>query len=139
MIEWASQFYKKWKLPSSLMLNNSLVILFTLSSRPMILFRPCHCYLFIPSYLFCFSIQIVNPHLLKDLTERGLWNEEMKNQIIACNGSIQVQNEKKKGRGELTEYWYFLTYPRQWRKRMTIHCGHIGLYRSVHFCSFAHS
>lgn len=39
-----------------------------------------------------FSIQIVNPHLLKDLTERGLWNEEMKNQIIACNGSIQVQN-----------------------------------------------
>ncbi|XP_045433398.1 ribonucleoside-diphosphate reductase large subunit isoform X3 [Pipistrellus kuhlii] len=32
---------------------------------------------------------IVNPHLLKDLTERGLWNEEMKNQIIACNGSIQ--------------------------------------------------
>lgn len=31
----------------------------------------------------------MNPHLLKDLTERGLWNEEMKNQIIACNGSIQ--------------------------------------------------
>uniref|UniRef100_F7A4H4 Ribonucleoside-diphosphate reductase n=1 Tax=Monodelphis domestica TaxID=13616 RepID=F7A4H4_MONDO len=35
------------------------------------------------------KIAIVNPHLLKDLTERGLWNEEMKNQIIACNGSIQ--------------------------------------------------
>lgn len=35
------------------------------------------------------EFQIVNPHLLKDLTERGLWNEEMKNQIIACNGSIQ--------------------------------------------------
>lgn len=35
-------------------------------------------------------LQIVNPHLLKDLTERGLWNEEMKNQIIAHNGSIQV-------------------------------------------------
>lgn len=70
------------------------MILFTLSSKTVIPFRPCH--LFIPSHLFCFSIQIVNPHLLKDLTERGLWNEEMKNQIIACNGSIQVQNENKK-------------------------------------------
>lgn len=37
-------------------------------------------------------LQIVNPHLLKDLTERGLWNEEMKNQLIAQNGSIQVPN-----------------------------------------------
>uniref|UniRef100_A0A8C5M7M2 Ribonucleoside-diphosphate reductase n=1 Tax=Leptobrachium leishanense TaxID=445787 RepID=A0A8C5M7M2_9ANUR len=35
------------------------------------------------------GLWIVNPHLLKDLTERGLWNEEMKNQIISCNGSIQ--------------------------------------------------
>lgn len=35
-------------------------------------------------------LQIVNPHLLKDLTERGLWNEDMKNQLIAQNGSIQV-------------------------------------------------
>lgn len=35
-------------------------------------------------------LQVVNPHLLKDLTERGLWSEEMKNQIIAHNGSIQV-------------------------------------------------
>ncbi|NXU57091.1 RIR1 reductase, partial [Turnix velox] len=34
-------------------------------------------------------LQVVNPHLLKDLTERSLWNEEMKNQIIAHNGSIQ--------------------------------------------------
>uniref|UniRef100_A0A672JP64 Ribonucleoside-diphosphate reductase n=1 Tax=Salarias fasciatus TaxID=181472 RepID=A0A672JP64_SALFA len=37
------------------------------------------------------EFQIVNPHLLKDLTEKGLWNEEMKNQLIAHNGSIQVQ------------------------------------------------
>uniref|UniRef100_A0A9J7YJF6 Ribonucleoside-diphosphate reductase n=1 Tax=Cyprinus carpio carpio TaxID=630221 RepID=A0A9J7YJF6_CYPCA len=36
------------------------------------------------------EFQIVNPHLLKDLTERGLWNEEMKNQLIAQNGSIQA-------------------------------------------------
>ncbi|XP_072900520.1 ribonucleoside-diphosphate reductase large subunit isoform X1 [Hemitrygon akajei] len=35
------------------------------------------------------EFQVVNPHLLKDLTERGLWNEDMKNQIIAQNGSIQ--------------------------------------------------
>uniref|UniRef100_A0A665WJ61 Ribonucleoside-diphosphate reductase n=1 Tax=Echeneis naucrates TaxID=173247 RepID=A0A665WJ61_ECHNA len=33
------------------------------------------------------EFQIVNPHLLKDLTERGLWNDEMKNQLIAQNGS----------------------------------------------------
>jgi ribonucleoside-diphosphate reductase subunit M1 len=31
----------------------------------------------------------VNPHLLKDLTDRGLWNANMKNQLIASNGSIQ--------------------------------------------------
>uniref|UniRef100_A0A3B1IRR3 Ribonucleoside-diphosphate reductase n=1 Tax=Astyanax mexicanus TaxID=7994 RepID=A0A3B1IRR3_ASTMX len=35
------------------------------------------------------EFQIVNPHLLKDLTERGLWSEDMKNQLIAHNGSIQ--------------------------------------------------
>ncbi|XP_038674125.1 ribonucleoside-diphosphate reductase large subunit [Scyliorhinus canicula] len=35
------------------------------------------------------EFQIVNPHLLKDLTEQGLWSEEMKNQIISQNGSIQ--------------------------------------------------
>ena len=38
------------------------------------------------------EFQIINPHLLKDLTERGLWNEEMKNQLIAQNGSIQVHS-----------------------------------------------
>ncbi|XP_032878072.1 ribonucleoside-diphosphate reductase large subunit isoform X1 [Amblyraja radiata] len=36
------------------------------------------------------EFQVVNPHLLKDLTERGMWNEDMKNQIIAQNGSIQI-------------------------------------------------
>ncbi|GCC20520.1 hypothetical protein chiPu_0019082 [Chiloscyllium punctatum] len=35
------------------------------------------------------EFQIVNPHLLKDLTERGLWSEDMKNRIISQNGSIQ--------------------------------------------------
>jgi ribonucleoside-diphosphate reductase alpha chain len=32
---------------------------------------------------------IVNKHLLKDLVKLNLWNESMKNQIIAANGSIQ--------------------------------------------------
>ncbi|KAJ1339413.1 ribonucleoside-diphosphate reductase large subunit [Batrachochytrium salamandrivorans] len=35
------------------------------------------------------EFQIVNQHLLKDLTELGLWNESMKNRIISANGSIQ--------------------------------------------------
>jgi ribonucleoside-diphosphate reductase alpha chain len=32
---------------------------------------------------------IVNKHLLKDLVNLGLWNNSMKNKIIAANGSIQ--------------------------------------------------
>ncbi|KAG0268500.1 Ribonucleoside-diphosphate reductase large subunit [Actinomortierella ambigua] len=36
------------------------------------------------------EFQIVNHHLLKDLTELGVWNETMKNQIIAASGSIQT-------------------------------------------------
>lgn len=35
------------------------------------------------------EFQIVNHHLLKDLTERNLWNETLKNKLIAANGSIQ--------------------------------------------------
>eukprot|EP01135_Chromosphaera_perkinsii_P005007 Nk52_evm5s310 gene=Nk52_evmTU5s310 len=35
------------------------------------------------------EFQIVNLHLLNDLVERGLWDERMKNQIIANKGSIQ--------------------------------------------------
>lgn len=31
----------------------------------------------------------VNKHLLKDLVARGLWNEHMKNKLIAHNGSVQ--------------------------------------------------
>ena len=32
---------------------------------------------------------VVNKHLLKDLVKLGLWNENLKNKIIASNGSIQ--------------------------------------------------
>ncbi|KAI9141474.1 ribonucleotide reductase [Paraphysoderma sedebokerense] len=35
------------------------------------------------------EFQVVNPHLLNDLTDLGLWNDAMKNRIIADNGSIQ--------------------------------------------------
>jgi ribonucleoside-diphosphate reductase subunit M1 len=35
------------------------------------------------------EFQIVNPWLLKDLVDMGLWSEDMKNRIIANNGSIQ--------------------------------------------------
>ncbi|XP_020628934.1 ribonucleoside-diphosphate reductase large subunit-like [Orbicella faveolata] len=39
------------------------------------------------------EFQIVNHHLLKDLTERGLWNETLKNKLVAANGSIQHIDE----------------------------------------------
>jgi len=32
---------------------------------------------------------VVNKHLVKDLIELGIWDEEMRNQIIANNGSVQ--------------------------------------------------
>jgi ribonucleotide reductase alpha subunit len=32
---------------------------------------------------------VVNQHLLRDLMTRGLWTEEIRNQIIAHNGSVQ--------------------------------------------------
>lgn len=35
------------------------------------------------------EFQVVNHHLLKDLTDRGLWNEDVKNTLIAHNGSVQ--------------------------------------------------
>lgn len=35
------------------------------------------------------EFQVVNPHLLKDLSELGLWNDSMRNRIIADNGSVQ--------------------------------------------------
>ena len=35
------------------------------------------------------EFQVVNPHLLRDLTDRNLWSEELKNEIISARGSIQ--------------------------------------------------
>ncbi|XP_065371770.1 ribonucleoside-diphosphate reductase large subunit [Calliphora vicina] len=39
------------------------------------------------------EFNIVNHHLLKDLTERDLWDDEMKNRIISNRGSIQAIDE----------------------------------------------
>merc|ERR1712209_145431 len=35
------------------------------------------------------EFQVVNQHLLRDLTELDIWDDDMKNQLIAHNGSIQ--------------------------------------------------
>ena len=35
------------------------------------------------------EFQVVNQHLLRDLTELGIWSEELKNEIISANGSVQ--------------------------------------------------
>jgi len=35
------------------------------------------------------EFQIVNQHLLKDLVELGVWSDDLKNEIISANGSIQ--------------------------------------------------
>ena len=36
---------------------------------------------------------IVNKHLLRDLVKEGLWNKEMRQKIMAANGSVQSINE----------------------------------------------
>jgi len=35
------------------------------------------------------EFQVVNQHLLRDLTGLGIWSDDIKNEIIAANGSIQ--------------------------------------------------
>ena len=39
------------------------------------------------------EIQTVNQHLLRDLTERGLWNDSIRQQIIKNSGSVQNIDE----------------------------------------------
>ena len=34
---------------------------------------------------------VVNQHLLMDLTALGLWNADMKNELVAANGSVCVR------------------------------------------------
>lgn len=40
------------------------------------------------------EFQVVNQHLLKDLTELGIWGEEMKHKLIAHHGSVQVYTQQ---------------------------------------------
>jgi ribonucleoside-diphosphate reductase subunit M1 len=35
------------------------------------------------------DFQVVNPHLLKDLSDEGLWSDDLKQEIIMHNGSVQ--------------------------------------------------
>lgn len=43
---------------------------------------------------------VVNKHLLKDLIKQGLWNDQLKNELIIANGSVQnipnISDETKK-------------------------------------------
>ena len=68
------------------------------------------CTLFFHSQFFLLAsdwFQVVNHHLLKDLTELGLWDETMKHKLIAYGGSIQVRalassrERRVGGRGDL--------------------------------------
>ena len=44
---------------------------------------------------------VVNKHLLRDLNKLGLWNEDMKNKLIAANGSVQHIDEVPENLKEL--------------------------------------
>jgi ribonucleotide reductase alpha subunit len=37
------------------------------------------------------DFQVVNQHLVKDLVKLDLWNDDIRNEIVAFNGSIQVK------------------------------------------------
>merc|ERR1712168_1355269 len=39
------------------------------------------------------EFQVVNQHLLKDLTEMNLWDDNMKNELVANNGSVQNMSD----------------------------------------------
>jgi ribonucleoside-diphosphate reductase subunit M1 len=51
----------------------------------------------------------VNPWLLRDLVDRGLWDDDMKNRIIAMQGS--VQNSAHSGRALTRTLANALTVP----------------------------
>lgn len=38
---------------------------------------------------------VVNQHLLHDLTRLGLWDADMKNEIVAANGSVVVSTTQQ--------------------------------------------
>ena len=38
---------------------------------------------------------VVNQHLLQDLTRLGLWNRDLKNELVHRDGSVQVRTERR--------------------------------------------
>ncbi len=60
---------------------------------------PTHLHVFLRRVLSG-EFQVVNRHLLNDLDDAGLWNEGLKHELIAANGSIQaipeIDDELKK-------------------------------------------
>ena len=54
-------------------------------------FEAHNTYMCFHSLLESGRLQVVNHHLLKDLTELGLWDETMKHKLIAYGGSVQVR------------------------------------------------
>lgn len=52
------------------------------------------------------EFQVVNHHLIKDLTELDLWDDDMKNRVIAANGSIQnIEEIPQEIRGLYKTVW----------------------------------
>jgi ribonucleoside-diphosphate reductase subunit M1 len=52
------------------------------------------------------EFQVVNPWLLRDLVDMGLWSDNMKNRIIADNGSIQnIPNIPQEIKGMYKTVW----------------------------------
>lgn len=64
-------------------------MLTSVTSRGAALTRPLHNRNIYTRRVLAGEFQVVNPWLLRDLVDRGLWDDAMKNTIIAHNGSIQ--------------------------------------------------
>lgn len=43
-------------------------------------------------WLLAGEFVILNQHLMDDLIRLGLWDADMKNELVAANGSVQVNN-----------------------------------------------
>ena len=83
----AAKFTLSAAMPHSVSLSLSFPPLsITLSIPPLSLPNSCQ-----SNRCSCYSknLQVINHHLLKDLTEMGVWNSDIKQQMIADNGSIQ--------------------------------------------------
>lgn len=60
-------------------------------------------------FLFSGEFIVVNKHLLKDLTELGLWSHALKTKIIYENGSVSKISEIPEELKAIYKYGCFLT------------------------------